>query len=135
MEKKSPGCLENIQSIHKLVQCARRHSRVLQNFSKKTLLIAKKFLFVLIIKALALWANAFYKSICPYMDIYVCVFTFEVPFKRLFSLTSQSWKSNIFRDSESLEKSAGNKWFQIWKLLLIKGVKSPRKIEFFLLQI
>ena len=39
--------------------------------------------------------------------------TFEVPFKRLFAPTSQSWMSNIFRESESLGKSSGKKWSQI----------------------
>ena len=34
----------------------------------------------------------------------VHVFTFEVPFKRLFLPTSQSWMFNNFRDSESLGK-------------------------------
>ena len=53
----------------------------------------------------------------------LCVFfTFEIPFKRLFAPTSRSWMSQIFRDSESLGKSNENKWSQIWKLLLIKGV-------------
>ena len=37
-----------------------------------------------IFKASALWANAFYKSICPSVRL----FTFEVPFKRLFAPTS-----------------------------------------------
>ena len=37
-----------------------------------------------------------------------------------------SWMSS-FRDSEFLWKSNGKKSSQIWKLLLIKGVKSPRK--------
>ena len=45
--------------------------------------------------------------------LFVCVFTFEVPFKRLFAPTSQSRMSNIFRDSESLGKSNGTKWSQI----------------------
>ena len=39
-------------------------------------------------------------SVCPC----VCVFTFEVPFKRLFAPTSQSRVSNIFKESESLGK-------------------------------
>ena len=43
----------------------------------------------------------------------VCLFTFEVPFNGLFAPTSQSWKSNIFRDSECLGKSNGKKWSQI----------------------
>ena len=35
--------------------------------------------------------------------------------------------SKNFRFLESLEKSNGKKWSQIWKLLLIKGVKSQRE--------
>ena len=38
-----------------------------------------------VFKASALWANAFYKSKCPYVCLFMCVFTFEVPFKRLFA--------------------------------------------------
>ena len=85
-------------------------------------------------KASALWADAFYKSKCPYdcgfVCLCVCVFTFEVLFKRLFAPTSWSRMSNIFRDSESLGKSNGKKWSQIWTLLLRKGVKSPGKTKF-----
>ena len=36
-----------------------------------------------IFKASALWADAFYKSKCPYVCVCVCSL-FEVPFKRLF---------------------------------------------------
>ena len=62
----------------------------------------------------------------------VCVFTFEVPFKRLFVPTSQSRMSKNFRDSEFSVKSNGKKWSHFQKLLLIKGVKSPRtKKKFF----
>ena len=48
-----------------------------------------------------LWADAFFKSICPSVCQSVCLFvcpsvTFEVPFKCLFAPTSQSWMSNIF---------------------------------------
>ena len=43
----------------------------------------------MVFKALALWADAFYKSKCPYVCLSVCVcvclLTFEVPFKRLFA--------------------------------------------------
>ena len=63
-----------------------------------------------VFKALALWADAFYKSICPYVCLCVSLFTFEVPFKRLFASTSQSQMSKVFRDSESLGKSNGKKW-------------------------
>ena len=70
-----------------------------------------------IFKASALWADAFYKSICPSVCLFVCLsvclFTFEVPFKRLFAPTSRSRMSKIFRDSESLGKSNGKKWSQI----------------------
>ena len=62
-----------------------------------------------IFKASALWADAFNKSKCPSVCLSVCLsvrlFTFEVPFKRLFAPTSQSRMSNIFRDSESLGMS------------------------------
>ena len=78
-----------------------------------------------IFKASTLWANAFYKTICPY--VCVCLFTFEVLFKCLFALTSWNWMSKISRDSESLGKSNEKRWSQIWKFLLIKGVKSPRQ--------
>ena len=73
----------------------------------------------LVFKASALWADAFYKSKCPSVCLWcVCgvsvrLFTFEVPFKRLFAPTSRSRMSNIFRDSESLGKSNGKKWSHI----------------------
>ena len=51
----------------------------------------------------------------------------EVPFKRFFAPTSQSQMSKTFRHSESFGKSNGKKCSQIWKLLLMKGVKSHRK--------
>ena len=53
-------------------------------------------------------------------------FTFEVPFNGLFAPTSQSWMSNIFRDSESLGKSNGKKWSQIWTFWFENCRKSPR---------
>ena len=58
-------------------------------------------------------------------------FTFEIPFNVLFAPTSQSQMSNIFRDSESLGKSNGKKWSNIWKFLFESGLKSPRKKKFF----
>ena len=73
-----------------------------------------------IFEASALCADAFYASICPYVclsvRLFVCVFIFEVPFKRLFAPPSQSRMSKIFRDSEFLGKSNGEKWSRIWKL-------------------
>ena len=67
----------------------------------------------LVFKALALWADAFYKSKFPCVRLSVRVFTFELPFKRLFAPISQNQMSNILRDMESLGKSNGKKWSQI----------------------
>ena len=36
-----------------------------------------------VLKASTLWADAFYKLICPNVCVSVCLFTFEVPFKRI----------------------------------------------------
>ena len=58
-------------------------------------------------------------------------FTFEVPFNGLFTPTSQSRMSNIFRDSESLGKSNWKKWSQIWTFYFDNCLKSPRKKKFF----
>ena len=81
-------------------------------------------------------AWALYFSKCPSVSVSVCpsvcLFTFEVLFKRLFAPTSQSWRSNIFKDSESLGKSNGKKWSQIWTFLFGNGLKSPNKKKFFL---
>ena len=90
-----------------------------------------------IFKASALWADAFYKLICPsvcvFVRLFVCPFTFKVPFKRLFAPTSKSRMSSIFRDSESLGKNNGKKWSQIWTFLFENCLKSPRKILIFFL--
>ena len=66
-----------------------------------------------IFKASALWADAFYKLKCPSVRLCVCLFTFEVPFKRLFAPTSRCRMSNILGDAGSLGKSNGKKWSQI----------------------
>ena len=58
------------------------------------------------------------------------VSVFLTPFHNLFAPTSQSRMSKVFRDSESLGKSNGNKWSQICKLLVIKGVKLPQEKMF-----
>ena len=39
--------------------------------------------------------------------------------------------SKIFRDMESLGKSAGKKWSQNWTFLLESGLKLPRNKKFF----
>ena len=49
----------------------------------------------------------------------------------VFAPTSQSRMSNIFRDSESLGKTNGKKWSQIWTFLFENCRKLPRKKSFF----
>ena len=70
-------------------------------------------------------------SVCVCVCLFVCPFTFESPFNGLFAPTSRSQMSNIFRDSESLRKSNGKKWSNIWTFLFGNGLKSPRKKKFF----
>ena len=69
--------------------------------------------------------------VCPSVCLLVCLFTFEVPFNSLFAPTSRSRTSNIFRDSESLGKSNGKKWSNIWTFLFGSGLKSPRNNKVF----
>ena len=82
-------------------------------------------MFLDVFKASALWADAFYKLKFPCVCPCVRLFTFEVPFKRLFAPTSRSRMSKIFRDSESCWKNNGKKWPQIWTFLFGSGLKSP----------
>ena len=56
---------------------------------------------------------------------------FLVFFNGIFDPTSRSRMSNISRDSESLGKSNGKKWSQIWTFLFENGLESPRKKKFF----
>ena len=56
---------------------------------------------------------------------------FLVFFNGLFAPLSRSRMSNIFRDSESLGKSNGKKWSQIWTFLIENCLKSPRKKSLF----
>ena len=72
-------------------------------------------------------------NIRPSVRPSVCVFTFEVPFKRLFAPTFRSRMSNIFTDSESLGKSNGKKWSQIGTFLFGNDLKLRRKKLFFCL--
>ena len=67
----------------------------------------------------------------PSVRLSVCLFTFEVPFKRLCAPTFRSRMSNIVRDLESLGKSNGKKWSQVWTFLFENCLKSPRKKKFF----
>ena len=63
-------------------------------------------------------------SVCPFVHF------LNKPFKCFSASTSRSWMSKNFRDLDILGKSNEKKWSQIWKLLLIKGVKSLRKFVF-----
>ena len=56
---------------------------------------------------------------------------FSVFFSGLFAPTFRSRMSNIFRDSESLGKSNGKKWSQIWTFFFENFQKSPRKKKVF----
>ena len=58
-------------------------------------------------------------SVC----VFVCPSHFLTPFNGLFAPTSRSPMSKLFRFSESLGKSNGKKWSQIWKLFSHKGCK------------
>ena len=54
------------------------------------------------------------------------VLVFLTPFTSLFAPTSQSPMSKLFRFLESLGKTNGKMRSKTFKLLLIKGVQSPR---------
>ena len=86
-------------------------------------------------KASALLADAIYKSkypsVCRCVCVFVCLFTFEVPFNGLFAPTSGSRMSNFFLVLESLGKSNGKKWSNIWTFLFGSGLKSPHKKKYF----
>ena len=90
---------------------------------------------IMVFKALALWADAFYKLKCPSLCPSVCpsvpLFTFEVPFNGLFAPTSRSRMSNIFRDSEPLGKNNVKKWSNLWIFLFGSGVKLPHNFFVF----
>ena len=71
------------------------------------------------------------RSVCLSVRLSVRVFTFELPFKRLFAPTSWNQMSNIFRDSKSLGKSNGKTWSQIWTFLVWKWSKKAKQFFFF----
>ena len=65
------------------------------------------------------------------MCVCVSVICVSVPFRVVyfeahFAPTSRSRMTKIFRDSESLGKSAGKKWSQNWQFVLGRSLKSPR---------
>ena len=57
----------------------------------------------------------------------VCPFVCSRLRYHLFAPTSRSGMSNIFRDLESLGKSNGKKWSQIWIFKFESGLKLPNK--------
>ena len=59
------------------------------------------------------------------------VLRFSVFFNDLFAPTSRSRMSNIFKDLESLGKSNGKKWSNIWTFFFGSGIKSQRKKKFY----
>ena len=61
-------------------------------------------------------------SVCSLLRYHLNVF---------FVPTSQREMFKKFRVIESLGNSNGKKWSKIWKILLIKDVKSPHKKSFF----
>jgi hypothetical protein len=67
----------------------------------------------------------------PLFSLFFDLLRFSVFFNGLFAHTSRSQMSNIFRDSESLGKSNGKKWSQIWTFWFENCLKSPRKKSFF----
>ena len=84
-------------------------------------------------KALAVWANSFYKSkcppVCPSVRLCVCSL-FEVTFKRIFTPNSLNLIPKIL-EIPNPWKSSGKKLSQIWTFLLKNGLKSLRQKKFF----
>ena len=112
------------------------------NFQYKLRLGSKRWFFSLfrlvwvIFKASALWADAFYKSKCPYICLFVCLSVCSLLRYRLPVFLPPLPKVGcpiFFRDSESLGKSNGKKWSHIWTFLFGSGLKSlsKTKIVFF----
>ena len=67
-------------------------------------------------------------SVCVFVCLFVC-HTFSLRFT-IFLLSPMS---KLFRDSESLGKSFGKKWSQIYTFLFGSGLKSPNKKNSFFL--
>ena len=63
-------------------------------------------------------------------SLFVCLFLCLTLFNSLFSPTSRRPISKLFRFSESLWKSNGKKWSQIWPLLLIQCAKLRQQKKF-----
>ena len=102
------------------------------------LIILHNMLSFWIFKASALWADAFYKLICPSVCWCVCPSVCSLLRYLLnvfFAPTSRSRMSNIFRDSESLGKSNVKMWSHIWAFLFESCLQSPRKQKLFFLLI
>ena len=83
-----------------------------------------------LLKASALWVDAFNKSKCPYVCVSVCLSVCSLLRYRLTVFLAPLPKVGcqiFFRDSESLGKSNWKKWSIIWTFLFGSGLKSPRK--------
>ena len=65
-------------------------------------------------------------SVCPS----VCLFTFEVPFKRLFAPTPRSQMSNIVRDPESLGKvmERSGLRFEIFCSKIVRNCRAKKRV-------
>ena len=74
----------------------------------------QNYLLFIIFKALALWIDAFYKLKCPCVCLWVRVFTFEVPLKRLFASTSRSRMSKFFLEIQNPWEKLVEKKSEIW---------------------
>ena len=70
--------------------------------------------------------NSFWANFALLSRIFL-VSVFLTQFNGLFAPTSRSLMSKNFRDSESLGKSNGKKWSNIWNFLFASGLKSPRE--------
>ena len=79
-------------------------------------------------------ANAFYKSKCFSVCLFVCLCVCSLLMYRLTNILPPLPKVGCQKFLEirnSRGKRNGKKWSQILKLILIKGVKSPRKKKCF----
>jgi hypothetical protein len=66
-------------------------------------------------------------SVCPSVHLFVRLSVCSLLRYRLNVFLPPQRMSKIFRDSESLGKSNGKKWSQIWTFLFESCLKSPRK--------
>ena len=75
--------------------------------------------------------NSFFQRILPYWAGFSGYRCFSLCLTVFLSPILKVQCPNFFWFPESLGKSNEKEWYQIWKLLLIKGVKSPQQNKFF----